>query len=222
MAAAVAVGTVRFTVPVAAPVAAGHAPATGSAAADHGVTPPGAPWVARAGRALLPPLPLAVAAEPVLSAVDGPPPPSGPDRATSDPSHRWSWPLDPRPEVARPFVRPATRYGVGHRGVDLLGHAGQPVLAVDDGVVSHVGVIAGRVTVTVVHASGLRSTYEPVTATVSRGEQVVRGSPVGSLTGVGSHCGALACLHLGALREDDYVDPLSLLGGARVRLLPLH
>jgi murein DD-endopeptidase MepM/ murein hydrolase activator NlpD len=124
--------------------------------------------------------------------------------------------------VVRPFVRPATRYGVGHRGADLLGHAGQPVLAVDDGVVSHVGVIAGRGTVTVVHASGLRSTYEPVMATVRRGERVVRGSPVGSLAVAGSHCGALACLHLGALREDDYLDPLSLLGGARVRLLPLR
>jgi murein DD-endopeptidase MepM/ murein hydrolase activator NlpD len=123
--------------------------------------------------------------------------------------------------VARPFLRPATRYGVGHRGVDLLGHPGQLVLAVDDGVVSHVGVIAGRGTVTVVHASGLRSTYEPVSATVRRGERVVRGSPVGSLAADGSHCGVVVCLHLGALREDDYVDPLTLLGGARVRLLPL-
>ena len=135
---------------------------------------------------------------------------------------RWSWPLTPRPEVARPFVRPASRYGVGHRGVDLAGRSGQPVLAVDDGVVSHVGVIAGRGTVTVVHPSGLRSTYEPVDAAVRRGDLVVRGSPLGSLVEAGSHCGALACLHLGAIRDAAYLDPLTLLGGARVRLLPLR
>lgn len=140
------------------------------------------------------------------------------------PRGRWSWPLAPRPEVVRPFIRPATRYGAGHRGVDLGGRGGQAVLAVDDGVVSHVGVVAGRSTVTVLHASGLRSTYEPVDATVRRGQAVTRGSAIGSLAEAesGSHCGSLACLHLGAIRDADYLDPLELLGGTRVRLLPLR
>ena len=135
---------------------------------------------------------------------------------------RWSWPLQPQPPVVRPFLRPATRYGAGHRGVDLAGTAGQDVLAVEAGTVTHVGRIAGRGTVTVLHASGVRSTYEPVTAAVRTGEAVPRGAALGRLEPAGSHCGSAPCLHLGAIRDADYLDPLVfLLGGRRVRLLPL-
>ena len=208
-----AAAAVAAAVPVAAPVT-GHAPSTASASAAGRVTQPG---MARAAPAVV-----VEPAPPSAPAASGARRPPAAGHPAAAPGHRWSWPLDPRPEVARPFLRPATRYGVGHRGVDLLGRPGQPVLAVDDGVVSHVGVIAGRGTVTVVHASGLRSTYEPVTSTVRRGQRVARGSPVGSLAAAGSHCGTVACLHLGALREDDYIDPLTLLGGGRVRLLPLR
>jgi len=123
--------------------------------------------------------------------------------------------------VLRPFVRPATSYGAGHRGVDLAGSTGQAVLAVDAGVVTHVGRIGGRGTVTVLHPSGVRSTYEPVDATVEIGTAVSAGTPLGHLASTGSHC-APVCLHLGAVRGEAYLDPLVfLVGGRRVRLLPL-
>jgi murein DD-endopeptidase MepM/ murein hydrolase activator NlpD len=134
---------------------------------------------------------------------------------------RWAWPLRPRPEVVHPFVQPSGPYGPGHRGVDLAGAEGQPVLAVDAGTVWHVGVIAGRGTVTLLHASGLRSTYEPVVAVVTKGQVVARGASIGRLELAASHCSPSACLHLGALRGDGYLDPMLLLGGGRVRLLPL-
>jgi murein DD-endopeptidase MepM/ murein hydrolase activator NlpD len=124
--------------------------------------------------------------------------------------------------VARPFAAPRSRYGAGHRGVDLAAHPGQPVLAVDAGTVTHVGVIAGRGTVSVLHTSGLRSTYEPVTATVHRGDVLARGDPVGTVADVAGHCPPQTCLHLGAVRGHTYVDPLQLLGTRRVRLLPLE
>jgi hypothetical protein len=95
------------------------------------------------------------------------------------------------------------------------------VLAVEVGTVSHVGVVAGRPTVSVVHRGGLRSTYEPVTATVAVGDAVAAGTAIGTLESVGSHCLPRACLHLGALRGRAYLDPLSLLSTPRVRLLPL-
>ena len=135
---------------------------------------------------------------------------------------RWAWPLAPRPTVARPFVRPATAYGTGHRGIDLAASMGQGVLAVEAGTVTHVGSIAGRGTVTVLHSSGIRSTYEPVDTTLSTGSLVARGAPLGRLTGSGSHCAPAVCLHLGALRGEVYLDPVVfLVGGQRVRLLPL-
>lgn len=91
------------------------------------------------------------------------------------------------------------------------------------GMVTHVGRIAGRGTISVLHVSGIRSTYEPVEPTVVTGSAVGSGSVLGRLEEAGSHCGPAACLHLGAVRGDLYLDPLTLLqGGQRVRLLPLR
>lgn len=81
--------------------------------------------------------------------------------------------------------------------------------------------VAGRGTVSVLHPSGLRSTYEPVEASVQVGQAVAQGHPLGTLAAAGSHCAPSACLHLGALRGQEYLDPLVLLRGGRVRLLPL-
>ena len=89
------------------------------------------------------------------------------------------------------------------------------------GTVSHSGVVAAKPSVTVLHDDGLRSTYEPVTASVRLGDRVQAGTVLGTLVAPGSHCPPDACLHLGALRGRVYLDPLTLLGVPRVRLLPL-
>lgn len=140
--------------------------------------------------------------------------------AAASASPRWLWPLTPRPAVARAFTAPESGYGAGHRGVDLVGAVGAPVRAVAQGRVSHVGAIAGRVTVSVVHASGVRSTYEPLDPVVVLGQQVAAGDVLGVLASPG-HCSSAACLHLGALRERTYLNPLLMLTATRVRLLPV-
>lgn len=58
--------------------------------------------------------------------------------------------------------------------------------------------------------SPLRTTYEPVRATVKKGDKVTPGDIVGVVEPTGSHCQA-SCLHWGLLRADTYLDPLSLL-----------
>lgn len=156
----------------------------------------------------------------VAPALQGPPPSAA--GAVVDPSslrRTWSWPLTPRPAVLAPFVAPRSTYGSGHRGIDLSAAQGQEVGAVDAGVVTHVGVIAGRGTVSVTHSSGLRSTYEPVRGAVVTGARVSKGQTIATVQGR-SHCGG-ACLHLGALVGSAYVDPRPLLGGGPVILLPL-
>lgn len=143
--------------------------------------------------------------------------------ATASGRGRWRWPLEPRPTVVRPFRAPLSPYGAGHRGVDLASGDGVPVLAVEGGVVTHAGMLAGRGTVTVTHADGLRSTYEPVDPSVPTGAVVETGEVLGTLhsrDGPG-HCGARACLHLGARRGPDYLDPYPLLARGRLALLPL-
>jgi murein DD-endopeptidase MepM/ murein hydrolase activator NlpD len=66
-----------------------------------------------------------------------------------------------------------------------------------------------------------RTTYEPVLATVSRGDRVAAGDRIGRLTGARSHCAPRACLHWGLRRGETYLDPLTLVDAPRpVRLLP--
>ena len=143
---------------------------------------------------------------------------AGPDRLDG------TWPLAPEPEVVRPFEPPPHPYASGHRGVDLAGRAGQAVLAALPGTIGFAGSIGGKPVVTVVHG-GRRTTYEPVVASVARGQPVAAGDVLGRLALVDSHCFPAACLHWGLVvgegDDEEYVDPLSLIGPGPVRLLPL-
>lgn len=137
------------------------------------------------------------------------------------PRGAFSWPLSPRPAVLRPFDQPRDEWSPGHRGVDLLAAVGQPVLSAGDGVVAFSGVIAGRGVLTVRHADGLRTTYEPVDERLASGTLVHRGTRVGVLSASPGHCAPRGCLHWGAISGQIYRDPLSLLGFGRPILLPL-
>jgi murein DD-endopeptidase MepM/ murein hydrolase activator NlpD len=166
----------------------------------------------RPGRVLLLVLLLVLAASVVPSTA-----PAYADR--SGPS-RGGWPLDPRPDVVEPFDPPTSRWGAGHRGVDLAGRPGQPVRAAEAGRVSFAGTLAGRGVVVVDHGT-TRTTYEPVDATVGVGETVPAGGILGRLQLFGSHCFPAACLHWGLIEgHDHYLDPLTLVGAGPVRLLP--
>ncbi len=134
----------------------------------------------------------------------------------------WTAPLAGALPVTRPFEAPAHAYGPGHRGVDLGGAPGTPVLAAGDGVVVFAGMVAGRPVVSIDHAGGLRTTYEPVTPSVGAGQRVARGLPVGTLASGHAGCPVEACLHWGLRRGETYLDPLQLLSVPRVRLLPLR
>jgi murein DD-endopeptidase MepM/ murein hydrolase activator NlpD len=133
----------------------------------------------------------------------------------------FGWPLTP-PSVVRRFDPPPQQWLAGHRGVDLAATPGAVVRASGPGTVIFAGRVAGRGVLSVVHAGGLRTTYEPVTATVAVGEVVASGAPLGTLDPGHPGCPAPACLHWGLRRGDLYLDPLALLGLGRVRLLPLE
>lgn len=143
--------------------------------------------------------------------------PAGAETAPAD----WVPPLEVV-TVRRAFDPPEERWGAGHRGVDLAGSVGAPVRAAGDGEVVFAGELAGRGVVSVRHGD-LRTTYEPVEPVVAVGALVSRGDVLGRLEP--GHGGAgpvldAAVLHWGLLRGETYLDPLSLLSPARVRLLP--
>ncbi|MGW1257362.1 peptidoglycan DD-metalloendopeptidase family protein [Streptomyces sp. NPDC002513] len=147
-----------------------------------------------------------------------------PDAATADapapdrsvPAVARLWPVGVHPLVLRGWEPPATPYGPGHRGVDLAAAPGDAVRAVAAGRVAFAGRVAGRGVVSVDLAGTgeppLRTTYEPVRASVRAGDTVRPGEVLGALEppAAAAHC-AGPCLHWGLLRGETYLDPLSLL-----------
>ncbi|MPZ25716.1 MAG: peptidoglycan DD-metalloendopeptidase family protein [Micromonosporaceae bacterium] len=132
----------------------------------------------------------------------------------------YRWPVDGQPTVTRPFDPPVQRWLPGHRGVDLGVPPGTVIRAAAAGVVFFAGPVAGRGVVSVAHRDRLRTTYQPLTPTVSAGDVVAAGDPIGILEAGHAGCPVAACLHWGLRRGEHYLDPLALLGFGRVRLLP--
>ena len=120
-------------------------------------------------------------------------------------------------DVVRSFDPPDQPWLAGHRGVDIAGSQGDTVVAAMDGVVSFAGMVAGRPVVSIRHGE-LTTTYEPVQPSVSAGESVLIGQPIGTLL-AGHPCPVEACLHWGLKEGETYLDPLSLLSGGRIRLI---
>ena len=135
-------------------------------------------------------------------------------------SVHWVWPLVPTPEVVGAFDPPDEPWLPGHRGVDLAGDPDQAVHAAGAAQVTFAGQIAGLGVIVLDHGA-LRTTYEPVHPTVDVGDTVAAGDVIGRLRTAGGHCLPATCLHWGLLRGTTYLNPLLLVGGGPVRLLPL-
>jgi murein DD-endopeptidase MepM/ murein hydrolase activator NlpD len=146
--------------------------------------------------------------------------PTGAVGVPVDPVPTGVWPLQPLPRVVEGFDPPGNPWDAGHRGVDLAGTVGQAVHTALAGRVTFAGALAGRGVVVVDHGP-THTTYQPVAASVRVGEFLTRGQRLGSLELAGSHCFPEACLHWGWKRGSTYLDPLLLVGGGPIVLLPL-
>lgn len=140
--------------------------------------------------------------------------------------------VDPPLGVERRFDPPEEQWGSGHRGVDLVAPAGSSVRSPGPGVVSFAGPVARRGVVVVTHPDGLRTSLEPVTASVPVGTAVAAGTVVGVVEDAhapgdsdeggttANHCAPRSCVHWGVRRGERYIDPLSLLDRPPIVLLP--
>jgi len=117
--------------------------------------------------------------------------------------------------VIDPFRAPPAPWAAGNRGIDYATVPGTRVGAAADGAVVFAGMVGGSLHVVVRHADGIRTSYSFLrTVLVHRGDQVVRGEPVGT---------AGDRFHFGARIGDVYVDPVLLFGDTgppRVHLVP--
>lgn len=158
-------------------------------------------------------------AAPASAPVQGPPPAPSSGAATRAlaPRTPWSWPVAAPHPVVRPFVAPEQPWSPGHRGIDVGAAPGSVVTAPDDGVVRFAGTVVDRPVLSIIHADGLVSSLEPVTAAVSAGDPVARGETVGVV--VAGHSPDVDAVHLGARLDGEYVSPLLFLGGGRPSVL---
>jgi hypothetical protein len=98
----------------------------------------------------------------------------------------------------------------GHRGIDYSVPEGSPVRASGVGVVSFAGSTPEGPYVSITHDGGVKTTYSLGEIAVSAGQEVGRGTIIGS-SGIG-HDNSGPLLHFGALIDGKYIDPLLLLG----------
>ncbi len=123
------------------------------------------------------------------------------------------------PAVTRGYDPPEKRWQSGHRGVDLQAVAGQEITASADGEVYFAGVIAGRPSTSIMHADGIRTTYQPVRALVAKGDPIRQGEVIGILEEPAEF--NETGLHWGALRGKDYLNPLDLIERREIVLKPV-
>ena len=145
----------------------------------------------------------------------------GPSFTQSSQGTQGQWPVA-FPIILRGFTAPSTPYGPGHRGVDLAARVGDSVVAPMAGTVSFAGSVAGTPVVTLTHAGNLRTTYEPAESDLAVGVDVSAGESFAVVSVGMAHCGLVPpCLHWGALRGSNYIDPVSLIFRVPPVLLPV-
>ena len=96
---------------------------------------------------------------------------------------------------------------------------GTAVAAPADGVVAFRGTVVDRQLITIEHAGGLVSTFEPLRSDLVVGDLVAEGQAIGVID-VGGHTPPGA-IHLGVRLNGDYINPMLLFGEVpRAVLLP--
>lgn len=139
--------------------------------------------------------------------------------AVGDGTHRvlWRWPLDGVRVVATAYRAPAHEYGAGHRGVDLATATGSAVRSPAQGTVAFRGTVVDRPLLTIEHAGGIVSTFEPLESTLSPGDAVSAGDEIGRVA-TGGHA-IPGTMHLGVRVDGHYINPLLLFGEIRRAVL---
>ena len=138
------------------------------------------------------------------------------------PRGRYQWPTGAPATVVEAFDPPAVVWGRGHRGVDLAAAEGAQIRSAAAGTVVFAGMVAGRPVVSIDHADGIRTTYEPVEPAVGAGDTVDVGQVIGTLL-PGHRSDGVCALHWGARTgPKTYINPLRLLQPAVIRLKPVQ
>lgn len=109
--------------------------------------------------------------------------------------------------IVHDFAKPDKNWLPGHRGIDLSPSGSLGIYAPAAGTIGFAGKVGGKPVVTLLHAGGLRSTFEPAETDLRPGTFLDAAAQVGVISSAGPwHC-ASACLHWGVKNGDEYLDP---------------
>lgn len=141
--------------------------------------------------------------------------------ALSSETHNWVTPV-PAMEILTAFDPPDKPWLKGHRGIDVLTVAGEPLRAPTEGTIRFAGTVAGMPTVSVLTADEHVLSFQPASTQLQKGEEFSTGERIGTVES-GSHCDR-SCLHIGAWAnggQKHYLDPAVFFGQEQSLLLPL-
>ncbi|WP_068492892.1 murein hydrolase activator EnvC family protein [Pseudoclavibacter helvolus] len=135
----------------------------------------------------------------------------------------WQWPVESTPAVSRAFEL-ASPYGAGHRGIDIVAAPGAVILAPAAGTVRFSGFVVDRPVLSIQHADGALTSYEPVVSELEPGAAVLAGQRIGVLS-TGHRHSPEGSLHIGLRQDGAYRDPAPRFGALHppaAVLLPLY
>lgn len=119
------------------------------------------------------------------------------------------------------FENPVGQRAKGHRGIDLSDMREQSVHAPFAGVVSFVGKVFHRSTITIRSESGLLASFEPICSQLVAGDKVSSGQEIGSWCesdkNYREHCED--CVHFSIRSPRGYLNPMLFLGQVRPSIL---
>lgn len=148
----------------------------------------------------------------------------------------WVSPLPAGNAPVKEYKGQLTRFGPGHRGVDYRVKEGQSLVSPSAGVLAFNSPVALIPAVSIQHANGYRTTFEPACSKLPVGTPLLAGQPFGTVckptlpipvknpvvTGVKlvlkylnpmSHCRPKLCLHFSVRHRGNYLSPLALIDG---------
>lgn len=144
----------------------------------------------------------------------------------------WQAPIvDLADRIFDDYRGPAYRWSAGHRGVDAWVEPGESLLSPMAGSVHFAGQVVNRGVVSISDGLGVIASFEPVCPLVSEGQLVRAGQVIAVQCGEErdsvdpeekyEHC-AVACVHISARINGEYLSPLHLIYGLEAsRLWPL-
>lgn len=130
---------------------------------------------------------------------------------------RWLWPVPTNHSLSTPYRAPASPYGPGHRGIDILVAEGTAIVSPASGTLAVAQWVVDRDVVTLRVDSDWLISFDGATGDVPVGSAVSGGQTLAHVAPT-PHC---SCVHVGVRFRGDYVNPMLIWGEVpRAVLLP--